>query len=170
MRIKAERGETVPRGIDQRGEKFFEFPFKMQDAFKMSHDLALMLATLALVLSSSSKSLDPPKDVRAALLDSAEKSDPDQPDGRTVLLTHFSHLGRLTTSKGKTIYVADRRAVIAGMLAPARPERHFVFRRRVSLFGKSRLRRQPAALVREGQAVFVRGLGWLRHRIVRECD
>jgi hypothetical protein len=59
-----------------------------------------------------------PLDVRAALLASAKKSDPDFPNGREMLLTHFSHIGQLLTSRGDIIYVADRRAVIAGMLAP----------------------------------------------------
>jgi hypothetical protein len=57
-------------------------------------------------------------DVRAALLASAKKGDPDFPDGQRAILTHFSHVGQLATSSGETIYVADRRAVAAGMLAP----------------------------------------------------
>src|SRR5262245_1305187 len=57
-------------------------------------------------------------DIRAALLASAEKSDPDFPDGRNSVLTHFSHVGQLVTTSGDVIYVADRSAVLAGMLAP----------------------------------------------------
>jgi hypothetical protein len=45
-------------------------------------------------------------DVRAALLVSAEEADPDFPDGSEVLLTHFSHVGRLVASVGEVIYVA----------------------------------------------------------------
>lgn len=59
-----------------------------------------------------------PKDIRTALLASAQRSDPDFPNGQTVVLTHFSHVGQLLTSKGETIHVADQRAVIAGMSAP----------------------------------------------------
>ncbi len=57
-------------------------------------------------------------DVRAALLTSAAENDPDFPDGETVLLTHFSHVGELQSSRGDLVYVADRRAVTAGMPAP----------------------------------------------------
>ncbi len=102
----------------------------------MFHDLALMLSTFALVVSCSLKSKAPPADVRAALLASAEKSDPDHPDGSKLLLTHFSHLGRLTTSKGKTIFVADRRAVIAGMLAPRGRNAILFFDGRFRFLGK----------------------------------
>lgn len=57
-------------------------------------------------------------DVRSFLLASAERGDPNFPDGHSVVLTHFSHVGQLVSSSGDLVYVADRRAVIAGMLAP----------------------------------------------------
>ncbi len=59
-----------------------------------------------------------PVDVRSKLLLAAEAGDPGHPDGKNVVLTHFSHVGHVTTDAGETVYVADRRAVIAGMLAP----------------------------------------------------
>ena len=61
---------------------------------------------------------DQGSDVRSALLASARRSDSDFPDSHSVVLTHFSHIGQLVTSSGEVVYVADLRAVIAGMLAP----------------------------------------------------
>ena len=81
----------------------------------MARYLAFFVAIVCLV---SGCVATPPRDVRAALLASAEKGDPDFPDGREVVLTHFSHVGQLVTSSGDLIYVADRSAVIAGMPAP----------------------------------------------------
>lgn len=57
-------------------------------------------------------------DVLSKLLLAAELGDPGHPDGENVVLMHFSHLGQVTTVSGEKVYVADRRAVIAGMLAP----------------------------------------------------
>ena len=79
-----------------------------------------VLAGLGLAMSlAGCASLGPvPVDIRAKLLPAANVGDPDHPDGENVVLTHFSHVGQLTTDAGGTIYVVDRRAVIAGMLAP----------------------------------------------------
>jgi len=57
-------------------------------------------------------------DVRAKLLAAAERSEPDFPDGRSLVLTHFSHVGQLVTARGETIYVASRHSVTADVLAP----------------------------------------------------
>ena len=78
-----------------------------------------VLAGLGLAMSlAGCASLGPvPVDIRAKLLPAANVGDPDHPDGENVVLTHFSHVGQLTTDAGGTIYVVDRRAVIAGMLA-----------------------------------------------------
>ena len=59
-----------------------------------------------------------PPDVREALLDAARHSEPGFPDGRQILLTHFSYVGHLVTSQGEVIYVVDQRGVIANMQAP----------------------------------------------------
>ena len=67
-----------------------------------------------------------PQDVRAALLDSAKKGESSFPDGREVMLTHFSYVGPLMTLLGDVIYVADQRGVIADMRAP-RGENFIVF-------------------------------------------
>ena len=67
---------------------------------------------------SPSHETQQPSDVRAALLASAQTSDPDFPDGQTTILTHFSHVGQVTSSSGQVIHIADGRAVVAGMLAP----------------------------------------------------
>ncbi|HEX9665032.1 MAG TPA: hypothetical protein VGA95_00545 [Thermodesulfobacteriota bacterium] len=58
-----------------------------------------------------------PADIREGLASSAKKADKDFPDGKDVLLTHFSYLGKLQTKKG-VIYVADMRSVLNNMNAP----------------------------------------------------
>lgn|GEM_PF-5422157 len=61
----------------------------------------------------------PPENIRQTLLASARASDPDFPaDNSGLVLTHFSHVCELFTNEGETIYVADRRTVVAGMSAP----------------------------------------------------
>jgi hypothetical protein len=80
--------------------------------------LPALVVAVGLVCGCASTPTPQPLDIRASLLASAQTSDPDFPDGRNMVLTHFSHVGQLVSSKGKRIYVADRRAVIAGMLAP----------------------------------------------------
>ena len=80
-----------------------------------------LILCLALVLSGGLFGCTPiPKnlDIRAQLLASARSNDPNFPDGREVMLTHFSYLGQLVTSRGEIIHVADQRAVIAEMAAP----------------------------------------------------
>ena len=79
-----------------------------------------VLSGLVLALSLvGCASLGPaPVDVRSKILLAAEAGDPGHPDGKNVVLTHFSHVGQVTTDAGETVYVADRRAVIARMLAP----------------------------------------------------
>lgn len=60
-----------------------------------------------------------PENIRQVLLASAQASDPDlSPNNSGLILTHFSHVCELSTDEGETIYVGDRRAVLAGMLAP----------------------------------------------------
>ncbi|MBC8242993.1 MAG: hypothetical protein H8E20_01250 [Verrucomicrobia bacterium] len=59
-----------------------------------------------------------PVDARSELLAAAKAGDSDFPDGEHVVLTHFSHVGQVTTKAGETIFVVDRRAVLAGTLAP----------------------------------------------------
>src|SRR5204862_4038457 len=78
-----------------------------------------LLAVIAgLICGCASRPSRQLADVRSALLASAKRSDPDFPDSHNLVLTHFSHVGQLVSSSGEVIYVADRRAVIAGMLAP----------------------------------------------------
>ena len=57
-------------------------------------------------------------DVRAAMLESARRKEPDFPDGRYLVLTHFAHVGRLVTARGDVIYVADQHSVTADALSP----------------------------------------------------
>lgn len=78
----------------------------------------LLLAVIALLLCSCETATNSALDVRELLLESAKKSDPDFPDGKDVLLTHFSHVGHLVTSSGERVDIVDRRAVLGGMLAP----------------------------------------------------
>jgi hypothetical protein len=82
-----------------------------------------LILFLAIVLSGGlfgCASAPPSKtlDVRAALLLSAKKNDSNFPNGRDAVLTHFSHIGQLVTSRGEIIYVADERAVTADTLSP----------------------------------------------------
>jgi len=73
-----------------------------------------ILLCLALVLSGGLFGCAPiPKnlDIRAQLLASARNNDPDFPDGREVMLTHFSYLGQLVTSRGEIIHVADQQCL-----------------------------------------------------------
>jgi hypothetical protein len=58
-----------------------------------------------------------PADIRDMLASSAKKADKDFPDGKEVLITHFSYLGKLQTREG-VIYVADMRSVLNNMSAP----------------------------------------------------
>jgi hypothetical protein len=97
------------------------------------------LLCLALVLSGGLFGCAPiPEnpDIRVQLLTSARKNDPDFPDGREVMLTHFSYLGRLVTSRGEIIHVADRRAVITGMAAPHGRNSINFFDRKLHFLGK----------------------------------
>jgi hypothetical protein len=84
----------------------------------MFRHLTLLAMIAGLVCGCTSKPSAQLSDVRAAMLASAKRSDPDFPDGHSLVLTHFSHIGQLVSSSGELVYVADRRAVIAGMLAP----------------------------------------------------
>ncbi len=58
-----------------------------------------------------------PVDLREMLASSAKKADKEFPDGKDVLLTHFSYLGKLLTKEG-VIYVVDMRSVLNSMSAP----------------------------------------------------
>lgn len=79
-----------------------------------------MLVTLALSGCSQLPlgSAPPPTNLRVALLEAAKRGDPEFPDGRSVQLTHFSHVGELRAADGQRIFVVDQRAVLTGMLAP----------------------------------------------------
>lgn len=79
-----------------------------------------------------------PLDIRALLLASAAKGDPDFPDGKGMMLTHFSHVGQLVTSNGDVIYVAERRAVLTGMIAPRGQHYITFFDARFEFLGKMR--------------------------------
>ena len=57
-------------------------------------------------------------DIRGILQASQKDADEDYPNGKDVKLTHFGYIGSVSTAKGDTIYVADQRGVITGMLAP----------------------------------------------------
>lgn len=74
-------------------------------------------------------------DVRTALLSAASDSDPRFPDGRDVILTHFSYVGELWTARGERIFIADQRAVLAGMLAPRGQNRISFFDDRFQYLG-----------------------------------
>jgi len=85
----------------------------------MKPKLILCLALfLSGVLTGCVATSTKPVDVRAALLESAKKSEPDFPDVRNSVLTHFAHVGELMTSRHEIIYVADQRAVTADALSP----------------------------------------------------
>lgn len=73
---------------------------------------------LAMSLAGCASLGQAPVDVRSKLLTAAKAGDSDFPDGEHVVLTHFSHVGQVTTKASETIFVVDRRAVLAGMLAP----------------------------------------------------
>jgi hypothetical protein len=98
-------------------------------------NLTCLLACISL-LGGCDGAASPPKDVREALLASATKSEPEFPDGRDLLLTHFSYVGKLATSQGEAIYVADQRAVIAGMPAPRGQSFIVFFDRQFRYLGK----------------------------------
>jgi hypothetical protein len=77
--------------------------------------LALVLSgVLAGCVAPSTK----PLDVRTTLLESAKKSEPDFPDGRNLVLTHFAEIGQLVTSRGDIIYVIEQFSVTADAMAP----------------------------------------------------
>jgi hypothetical protein len=78
----------------------------------------LLFVFAVATLSSGCMSPRNAADVRTSLLASAQKHDPSFPDGQDIVLTHFSHVGQIVSSQGQIVYVADRRAVLAGMRAP----------------------------------------------------
>jgi len=79
----------------------------------------LCLSLILLVRTNHASTLATPVNIRQILLTSAQTSDPDLASNNSgVILTHFSHVCELSTDDGKTIYVGDRRVVLAGMSAP----------------------------------------------------
>jgi len=94
---------------------------------------ASVLAALLISCASSPSSTN--RNIRSALLEAARDGDPRFPDGKNVILTHFSHVGDLRTAHGKRIYVADQRAVLAGMLAPRGQNRISFFDERLVYLG-----------------------------------
>ena len=56
-------------------------------------------------------------DIRDDLIEAVRRGDPDFPNGREVLLTHFSYVGRVNSVQGQ-IFVIDMRSVLSGMLSP----------------------------------------------------
>jgi hypothetical protein len=124
--VRSPRGISLERGwLCRRHQDKIHFFTKLMSRVPRTNLLNLMLrfpillmTVVFLATGCLSRVSKPALDVRAALLASAGKSDPDFPEGREMVLTHFSHVGQLVTSSGEIIYVGDRRAVIAGMLAP----------------------------------------------------
>ncbi|MES2981216.1 MAG: hypothetical protein V4727_02795 [Verrucomicrobiota bacterium] len=84
----------------------------------MFRNLGALLMIVSLITGCISTPPSSTTDVRSSLLTSARRDDPDFPDGKSMVLTHFSHVGQLESSRGEMVYVADRRAVISGMMAP----------------------------------------------------
>ena len=99
---------------------------------------AAILVVVVLALASGCVNPWRRADVRALLLASAQRGDPDFPDGRNSVLTHFSHVGQLETSGGEVLFVADRRAVLAGMRAPRGQNFITFFDREFRYLGKIR--------------------------------
>ena len=95
-------------------------------------------------------------DVLSKLLLAAEVGDPGHPDGENVVLMHFSHLGQVTTVSGEKVYVADRRAVIGGMLAPWGKNAILFFNGRHRYLGKLKYVQSPP-LWGEGARLFISG-------------
>ena len=99
-----------------------------------------LLPCLALVLSgvltgcvgASTK----PIDVRTALFESAKKSEPDFPDGRDIVLTHFAEIGQLVTSRGDVIYVIEQFSVTADAMSPHGQTCIVFFDRKFQFLGK----------------------------------
>lgn len=89
----------------------------------------------ALLIGCASRPSSTPRDIRAALLEAARNGDPYFPDGENVILTHFSQVGELWTDRGGRIFVADQRAVLAGMLAPRGQNRISFFDERLVYLG-----------------------------------
>ena len=79
--------------------------------------LCLLLA-LSGVLTGCIATSTKPVDVRTALLESAKKSEPDFPDGRNLVLTHFAEIGQLVTARGDVIYVIEQFSVTADAMSP----------------------------------------------------
>jgi hypothetical protein len=93
-----------------------------------------------LFLSSSTsfgQSGKAPLDIREVLIQGAKKGDKEFPDGKDVLLVHFSYLGKLHTRDG-VIYVADMRSALANMPAPRGVNAIMFFDRRLHYLGKQR--------------------------------
>jgi hypothetical protein len=91
---------------------------------------------LIFVTALSGCSTPHPRDIRSVLLNSASNHEPGFPDGRQMLLTHFSYVGHLVTSQGGILYVADQRGVLAGMRAPRGQNFIVFFDRQFRYLGK----------------------------------
>lgn len=103
--------------------------------FSMHHLYFTAIVVVTLLIGCATKPTSTPRDIRAALLEAARDGDPRFPDGRNVILTHFSHVGELRTDRDERIFVADRRAVLAGMLAPRGQNRISFFDERLDYLG-----------------------------------
>jgi len=94
--------------------------------------------------------------VRAELLASARRGDPDFPDGRSLVLTHFSHIGQLVTSRDEIIYVVDRHSVTAAALSPHGQKFIMFFDEKFGFLGKIGYG-DSAPLWCDGSKLYVRG-------------
>ena len=77
-------------------------------------------------------------DIRSLMLNSYRQGVADFPDGENVQLTHFSHIGELTTNSGDLIYVADSRSVLTGMPSPRGMNHILFFDQQYHFLGKIR--------------------------------
>ncbi|MCU1226625.1 MAG: hypothetical protein JWQ42_4718, partial [Edaphobacter sp.] len=78
----------------------------------------LRVTMLLFVLSLLCVSCASRPDLRGHMLQAAEHTDRDFPDGTQRKLTQFAYIGDVTTSDGSIFRIVAARSVITGMLAP----------------------------------------------------
>jgi hypothetical protein len=102
----------------------------------MKNRFAILLMLILLLFSNSfGQAPQRLSDIREVLIQAAKKGDKEFPDGRDVLLVHFSYLGKLRTREG-LIYVADVRTALNHMPAPRGVNSIMFFNRRYEYLGK----------------------------------
>jgi hypothetical protein len=102
---------------------------------KNLYAILIILTLLISSINSLGQTRKQSVDIREVLIESAKRGDKEFPDGKDVLLVHFSYLGKLHTKDG-VIFVADMRSALNHMPAPRGINSIMFFNRRYQFLGK----------------------------------